>query len=158
MCKWMNKLLQISYYFFFFFFFFFLQISYYFLMLDSPVSFAVVLTTTFNTSIKFRNLLMFVSYLEYRSLRVQTSPVGRNSRQLINVIWKVSTSQVALVVKYPPANQEIQNMWVWSLVQEDPLEKVMATHSRFLAWRIPGQRNLVGYSPRGHKELDMTEH
>ena len=27
--------------------------------------------------------------------------------------------------------------WVWSLGQEDPLEKEMATHSSILAWRIP---------------------
>ena len=27
--------------------------------------------------------------------------------------------------------------WVQSLVQEDPLEKEMATHSSILAWRIP---------------------
>ena len=26
-----------------------------------------------------------------------------------------------------------------------------------LAWRIHGQRTLVGYSPQGHKESDMTE-
>ena len=26
--------------------------------------------------------------------------------------------------------------WVQSLVQEDPLEKAMATHSSILAWRI----------------------
>ena len=28
-------------------------------------------------------------------------------------------------------------MQVWSLYQEDPLEKEMATHSRFLAWEMP---------------------
>ena len=28
-------------------------------------------------------------------------------------------------------------MWVQSLGQEDPLEKVMATHSNILAWKIP---------------------
>ena len=33
----------------------------------------------------------------------------------------------------------------------------MATHSSILVWRIPGQRNLGGYSPRDHKESDMTE-
>ena len=33
----------------------------------------------------------------------------------------------------------------------------MATHSNILAWRIPGQRSLEGYSPRGHKESDVTE-
>ena len=27
--------------------------------------------------------------------------------------------------------------WVWSLGQEDPLEKEIATHSSVLAWRIP---------------------
>ena len=32
----------------------------------------------------------------------------------------------------------------------------MATHSSILTWRIP-QRSLVGYSPWGCKELDMTE-
>ena len=47
--------------------------------------------------------------------------------------------------------------WVQSLGQEDLLEKEMATHSSILAWKIPGQRNLVGYSPWGHKELDTTK-
>ena len=38
------------------------------------------------------------------------------------------------VVKNTPALQE---MWVWPLSQEDPLEKEMATHSNVLAWEIP---------------------
>ena len=33
----------------------------------------------------------------------------------------------------------------------------MATHSSILAWKIHGQRNLVGYSPWGRKESDTTE-
>ena len=33
----------------------------------------------------------------------------------------------------------------------------MAPHSSTLAWRIPGRRSLVGYSPWGCKESDMTE-
>ena len=37
---------------------------------------------------------------------------------------------------------------------EDPLEKVTATHSSILAWRIPWT---VRSSPWGHKELDTTE-
>ena len=32
----------------------------------------------------------------------------------------------------------MQETQVWSLGQEDPLEKEMATHSSVLAWRIPG--------------------
>ena len=31
----------------------------------------------------------------------------------------------------------MQETWVQSLVQEDPLEKEMATHSNILAWKIP---------------------
>ena len=31
----------------------------------------------------------------------------------------------------------MQEMWVRSLGQEDPLEKEKATHSRILAWEIP---------------------
>ena len=40
---------------------------------------------------------------------------------------------------------------------KDPLEKGMAAHSSILAWRIHGQRSLVGYSPWGRKESDTTE-
>ena len=43
-------------------------------------------------------------------------------------------SLVAQMVKDPPAMQE---PWVRSLGQEDPLKKGMATHSSILAWRIP---------------------
>ena len=43
-------------------------------------------------------------------------------------------SLVAQLVKNPPAMQET---WVRSLGWEDPLEKEKATHSSFLAWRIP---------------------
>ena len=42
-------------------------------------------------------------------------------------------------------------------VLEDPLEKGMATHSSILACRIPWTKELVDYSPWGHKESDMTE-
>ena len=48
-------------------------------------------------------------------------------------------------------------MWVWPLGWEDPLEEGMATHSSILTWRIPWTGSLVGYSPWGRKELDMTE-
>ena len=40
---------------------------------------------------------------------------------------------MAQQVKNPPAIQELQ---VWSLGQEDPLEEEMATHSSILAWKI----------------------
>ena len=33
----------------------------------------------------------------------------------------------------------------------------MATYSNILAWKIHGWRSLVGYSPWGRKDSDMTE-
>ena len=53
--------------------------------------------------------------------------------------------------------KETQEMWVQSLGQKDPLEEEMATHFVFLPWDSHGQKSLVGYSPYGHKESDMTE-
>jgi len=47
------------------------------------------------------------------------------------------------VVKNPPAMQE---MWVGSLGQEDPLEKEMATTPVFLPGKSHTQRSLGGYS------------
>jgi len=43
-------------------------------------------------------------------------------------------SLVPQMIKNLPAMQET---WVLSLGQVDPLEKGMATHSSILAWRIP---------------------
>ena len=57
------------------------------------------------------------------------------------------------VVKNPPAMQELQEIWVCSLGQKDPL----ATHSSILAWRTHGQSSLVGYGSEGHKESEITE-
>ena len=48
------------------------------------------------------------------------------------------------MVKNLPAMQE---MWVQSLGQEDPLEEEMATTPVFLPGKLHGQRSLAGYSP-----------
>ena len=55
-------------------------------------------------------------------------------------------SLVAQRVKCLPAMQET---WVRSLGQEDPLEKEMATHSSILAWRIPGTAEPGGLPSMG---------
>ena len=53
---------------------------------------------------------------------------------------------MAQMVKNLPAMQE---KWVQSLGQEDPLEKGMVTHSSTLAWRIPRTEESGGlYSTR----------
>ena len=55
--------------------------------------------------------------------------------------------------------QEMQEMRVQSLGWEDRLEWETATHSSIPAWRVPWvEGSLVGYSPWGHKESDVTEH
>ena len=47
--------------------------------------------------------------------------------------------------------------FLWGEIQVLLLEEEMGNHSSILAWRIHGQRSLVGYSPWGHKESDTTE-
>ena len=49
----------------------------------------------------------------------------------------------------------MQEIWVRSLGQEDPLEKGMATHFSILAWRNPWTEE--SGSPWGRKESDTTE-
>ena len=44
-----------------------------------------------------------------------------------------------------------------SLGREDSLQEGTATHSNILAWKIPLQRSLAGYSLLGHTELNMIE-
>ena len=58
------------------------------------------------------------------------------------------------VVKNLPAMQETQ---VWSLDWEDPLRRTSQPTPIFLPREAHGQRSLVGYSPWGLKESDMTE-
>ena len=50
----------------------------------------------------------------------------------------------------------MQETWVRSLGQEDPLEKEMAVHASILAWRIPRMEEPGRLQSLGHKELDMT--
>ena len=53
--------------------------------------------------------------------------------------------------------QEMQGTWVPSLGREDPLEKGMANlQAVFSPGESHRKRSLVGYSPWGHTELDMT--
>ena len=56
----------------------------------------------------------------------------------LNIRW---VSLMAQTVKNLTAMQEAQ---VWSLGQEDHLEKEMATHFSVLAWRIPWVEKLGG--------------
>ena len=46
----------------------------------------------------------------------------------------------------------VQEMWVQSLPQEDPLEKEMATHSRILAREIPWTEEPGGLQSMGSQK------
>ena len=49
--------------------------------------------------------------------------------------------------------QEMQEMYIWSLGREDPLEKEMVTHSSILAWRIPWTEEPGGLQSTGSQRV-----
>ena len=57
----------------------------------------------------------------------------------------------------------MQEMQVWCLGQEDPLEKEMATHSSILAWKIlwmeePGRLQSMGWERVEHNLVTKQQH
>ena len=60
---------------------------------------------------------------------------------------------MAQAVKNPPAMQEPQETKVPSLVWEDALEEVVATHSSILAWRIPWTEDPGGLQSMGSQRV-----
>ena len=71
-----------------------------------------------------------------------------------NTEWSLSDYLVAQMVNNLPAMQETR---VWSLEQEYPLEKGMATHSNIFAWRISWTKEPGGLQSKGRKELGTTK-
>ena len=57
----------------------------------------------------------------------------------------------AQVIKNPCAMQET---WVQSLSEENPLEKEMETHSSVLAWRIPWTEEPGGLQSMGQQRVE----
>ena len=88
----------------------------------------------------------FIEFVSSDSFSVETLDVSVYiiSLQVMTVLllcdmytfWGFPSGSVG---KESPAMQET---WVRSLGQEDPLEKEMATHSRTLVWRIPWTEEL----------------
>ena len=62
---------------------------------------------------------------------------------------RTRASQLALVVKNPPASAGDVRDAVWSLGCEDPLEEGMAAHSSILAWRVPWTEEPGGLQSMG---------
>ena len=65
----------------------------------------------------------------------------------------LGASPVAQLVKNLPAMQET---WVRSLGQEDPLEKEMTTYSTILAWRISWTEEPASLQSMESQESDTT--
>ena len=63
--------------------------------------------------------------------------------------------QASLVTQMLKSLPSLQETWVQSLAQKDPLEKEMATHSSVLTWKIllteePGALQSMGLQRVGH--------
>ena len=96
-----------------------------------------------------------ISYLLYRQAgSLPLAPPGIKSSQ---IYWANSAQVYVWLTFWLKHLTTMQKTQVRSLGREDPLEKEMATHSVFLPEEFHGGRSLVGYSPRGCKELDTTE-
>ena len=67
--------------------------------------------------------------------------------------WEAQCCPGGSVSKESASNAEDQ---VWSLSQEDPLEKEMGTHSSILAWKIPWTEDPGGLQSMGSQESDTT--
>ena len=76
---------------------------------------------------------VYFCYLKKKKAKkkIKVIIMGRKLDPCWTLYW---ASLVAQVVKRPAAMQET---WVQSLGQKDPLEKEMAPHSSTLAWKIP---------------------
>ena len=61
------------------------------------------------------------------------------------------------VIKNLLIMQKVQKTWVRSLVGKIHWRKKWQPTPVFFPGKSCGQRNLVGYSPQGWKELDTTE-
>ena len=67
-------------------------------------------------------------------------------------------SQMALVVKSPPANAgNIKDLGLSPRVGKIPWRRAWQPTPVFMPGKSQGQRSLEGYSLWGHKESDMTE-
>ena len=71
-----------------------------------------------------------------------------------SLVLLLKASLVAQMVKSLPA---VQDTWVRSLGQEDPLEEGMATHSSTVAWRIPCTGKSDRLLSMGSVDSYMTE-
>ena len=80
----------------------------------------------------------------------QENRISRKHKCTLMFIVALFVFPVAQMIKNPPAMQET---WVGSLDQEDPLEKEVAVHSSTLAWRIPWTEEPGGLQSLGSQTV-----
>ena len=71
------------------------------------------------------------------------------------VFWRKKPLNNFWVAQMMNNRPEMQETWVWSLGQEDPLEKGIATHSSILAWRIPWTDEPGGLLSLGLQKIEQ---
>ena len=67
----------------------------------------------------------------------------------VTILFSFISTWSSQVEKHVPAMQETQETWVRSRVQEEPVEKGMATHSSILAWETPWTEEPGGLQYKG---------
>ena len=118
-----------------------------------PVIGNLSLSYTSHDPFSFVFLNLFMSQAPLLIFHPKESVFVQYKKGLMNLIKiEVSSFNVAEMVKNLPA---VLKTWVQSQVQEDPLEKGVATLSSILAWRIPwteepGRLQSMGLQRAGH--------
>ena len=106
------------------------------------------------------NLLQLQTRLLLLSLCFGVENKNYRCQDILNtplILRRLTASLMAQWVKNPPTKQEKQEMWVQvPELRRSPAGGNGEPLSVFLPEKSHGQRNLVGYSPKGRKELDTT--
>ena len=136
----------------------------YFLLLFKR-SFPPICLLNFLLTFKDTSHLLKAVFSNFPNYRHSWPTLSQHVTQWIGILYVLykPTSKVGgfpggSVVKNPLSLQETQ---VWSLGQEDPLEKEMEAHSSILAWRIPwieepGGLQSMGLQRVGHNWSDLV--
>ena len=112
----------------------------------------------------FLQLYLVIGLIDQDWIPTPASSFSGLQYHISRSLWKIllysymGASLVSQTVRNPPAMQETQ---VWSLGQEDPLEKGMANHASILVWRIPWVEEPGGLQSTGSQRVGhnwVTEH
>ena len=107
--------------------------------------------------------LPYLPLLPSMVLHLQIQPttdqqyLGKNSRKFqkakleFATCWQLFPSHLYCIYNY------LHSIYIVLGIVSNILEKEMAIHCSFLAWRTHGQESLVGYSSWGHNKSEITE-